>query len=181
VQGYAADTTRTYPVSGKFTPEQRAIYDAVYAANEATRNAMKPGALWVDVDRVTTDTLGRELLKLDLVSKNDPKQVRMYLPYLVGHHIGLAVHDVWDRGRPLEPGMILTDEPGVYVRRDDVLKNPTYLGLTKEEQASIAKALDKYNGIGVRLEDEVLVTSDGSRLLTAAAPRSADEIERFLQ
>ncbi|HJT18036.1 MAG TPA: Xaa-Pro aminopeptidase [Thermoanaerobaculia bacterium] len=181
VQGYAADTTRTYPVSGRFTPEQRAIYDAVYAANEATRNAMKPGALWVEVDHVTTDTIGRELMKLGLVSKNDPTQVRMYLPYLVGHHIGLAVHDVWDRGRPLEPGMIVTDEPGIYVRRDDVLKNPTYLGLTKEEQASIAKALDKYNGIGVRLEDEVLVTNDGSRLLTAAAPRSAEEIERFLQ
>ena len=180
VQGYAADTTRTYPVSGKFTPDQRAIYDAVYVVQEATRNAMKPGALWVDVDRVTTDTMGRELMKLGLVSKNDPKQVRMYLPYLVGHHIGLAVHDVWDRGRPLEAGMILTDEPGIYVRRDDVLKNPTYLGLTKEEQASIAKALDRYNGIGVRIEDEVLVTNDGSRLLSAAAPRTSADVERFM-
>lgn len=181
VQGYAADTTRTYPVSGKFTAEQRAIYDAVYVTNEATRNAMKPGALWVDVDHVTMDTIGRELAKLGLISKNEPKQVRMYLPYLVGHHIGLAVHDVWDRGRPLEAGMILTDEPGIYVRRDDVLKNPTYLGLTKDEQASIAKALDKYDGIGVRLEDEVLITNDGSRLLTSAAPRTAEEIERFMR
>ena len=181
VDGYAADTTRTYPVSGKFSPEQRAVYDAVYAVQEATRAAMKPGVLWVDVDRTTVDAMGRELQKLGLVSKNDPKQVRMYLPYLVGHHIGLAVHDVWDRGRPLEPGMILTDEPGIYVRRDDVLKNPTYLALSKDEQASIARALERYNGIGVRIEDEILITSDGARLLSSGAPRTSEEIERFMQ
>ena len=180
IEGYAADTTRTYPVSGQFTPEQRQIYDAVYRVQEATRMAMKPGALWVDVDRVTVDTMGRELVQLGLISKNDPKQVRMYLPYLVGHHIGLAVHDVWDRGRPLEPGMILTDEPGIYVRRSDVLNNPTYLGLTRDEQAPISKALDRFNGIGVRIEDEILITSDGSRLLSSAAPRTAADVERFM-
>jgi len=119
-------------------------------------------------------------VQLGLISKNDPKQVRMYLPYLVGHHIGLAVHDVWDRGRPLEPGMILTDEPGIYVRRADVLKNPTYLDLTKDEQASISKALDRFNGIGVRIEDEILITSDGSRLLSSAAPRTSADVERFM-
>src|SRR5207245_7180723 len=63
VQGYAADTTRTYPVSGKFSADQRAIYDAVYAVQEATRAAMRPGVLWVDVDRTTVDAMGRELLK----------------------------------------------------------------------------------------------------------------------
>src|SRR2546423_15440025 len=72
--------------------------------------AMRAGTLWVDVDRKTVDAMGNELVKLGLASKNDPKQVRMYLPYLVGHHIGLAVHDVWDRGRPLEAGNDLTDE-----------------------------------------------------------------------
>ena len=181
VQGYAADTTRTYPVSGKFSVPQRQVYDAVYRVQEATRAAMKPGALWVDVDRTTVEAMGRELVQLGLISKNDPKQVRMYLPYLVGHHIGLAVHDVWDRGRPLEAGMILTDEPGIYVRHDDVLKNPTYLGLTKDEQASIAKALDLFNGIGVRIEDEILITSDGAKFLSAGAPRSAAEVERFME
>ena len=78
VEGYAADTTRTYPASGKFSAEQRAIYDAVYTAQEATLAAMRPGTLWVDVDRKTVDTLGNELVKLGLASKNDPKQVRMY-------------------------------------------------------------------------------------------------------
>ncbi len=180
VEGYAADTTRTYPASGKFSPEQRAIYDAVYAVQEATMVAMRPGALWVDVDRTTVDAMGRELVKLGLASKNDPKQVRMFLPYLVGHHIGLAVHDVWDRGRPLEPGMILTDEPGIYVRRADVLKNPTYLALTKEEQASVAKALERYDGIGVRIEDEILITPEGPRLLSGAAPRASADIEQFM-
>jgi Xaa-Pro aminopeptidase len=104
----------------------------------------------------------------------------MYLPYLVGHHIGLAVHDVWDRGRPLESGMILTDEPGIYVRRDDVEKNDTYRALSKDEQASIAKALDRYNGIGVRIEDEVLIANEGPRLLSGGAPRSSAEVERFM-
>ena len=147
LEGYAADTTRTYPASGKFSPEQHAIYDAVYTVQEATMAAMRPGALWVDVDRVTVEAMGRELTKLGLASKNDPKQVRMYLPYLVGHHIGLAVHDVWDRGRPLEPGMILTDEPGIYVRRADVLKNPTYLALPKEEQAPSPKRWSAMTGL----------------------------------
>ena len=180
LEGYAADTTRTYPASGKFSPEQRAIYDAVYAVQEATMAAMRPGALWVDVDRVTVEAMGRELTKLGLASKNDPRQVRMYLPYLVGHHIGLAVHDVWDRGRPLEPGMILTDEPGIYVRRADVLKNPTYLALSKDEQASVAKALERYDRIGVRIEDEILITNDGPRLLSSGAPRTSADIERFM-
>ena len=180
VEGYAADTTRTYPASGKFSPEQRAIYDAVYAVQEVTMAAMRPGTLWVDVDRKTVDAMGNELARLGLISRNDPKQVRMYLPYLVGHHIGLAVHDVWDRGRLLEPGMILTDEPGIYVRRDDVLKSDVYRALSKEEQASIAKALDRYNGIGVRIEDEILITSEGPRLLSGAAPRTSADIERFM-
>ena len=180
VEGYAADTTRTYPVSGKFSADQRAIYDAVYAVQEVTLAAMRPGTLWVDVDRKTVDAMGKELVKLGLASKNDPKQVRMYLPYLVGHHIGLAVHDVWDRGRPLEAGMILTDEPGIYVRRDVILKNETYRALSKEEQASIAKALDRYNGIGVRIEDEILITNDGARLLSGAAPRTSADVERFM-
>jgi Xaa-Pro aminopeptidase len=76
--------------------------------------------------------------------------------------------------------IVLTDEPGIYVRRDDILKNPTYLALTKEEQASIARALDRYDGIGVRIEDEVLITNDGSRMLTTAAPRSSADVERFM-
>jgi Xaa-Pro aminopeptidase len=180
VEGYAADTTRTFPASGKFSPDQRAVYDAVYTAQEATIAAMRPGALWVDVDRKTVDSLGRELVKLGLISRNDPKQVRMYLPYLVGHHIGLAVHDVWDRGRPLEPGMILTAEPGIYVRREDVLRSDVYRDLSKDEQASIAKALDRYEGIGVRIEDEVLISNDGPRVLSAGAPRSSAEVERFM-
>jgi Xaa-Pro aminopeptidase len=180
VEGYAADTTRTYPASGTFSTEQRAIYDAVYAVQEETIADMRAGALWVDVDRKTVEAMGRELLKLGLVSKNEPKQVRMYLPYLVGHHVGLAVHDVWDRGRPLEPGMILTAEPGIYVRRDDVLGSETYRSLSKDEQQSIAKSLDRYNGIGVRIEDEVLITKDGPRLLSSGAPRSAADVERFM-
>lgn len=180
VDGYAADTTRTYPASGTFSPGQRAVYDAVYAVQQATIEAMRPGTLWVDVDRKTVEAMSAQLQKLGLISRDDPKQVRMYLPYLVGHHVGLAVHDVWDRGRPLTPGMVLTVEPGIYVRRADILKNPTYLGLSQDEQASVAKALDRYDGIGVRIEDEVLITPEGARLMSGAAPRSSTEVERFM-
>ena len=115
VDGYAADVTRTYPQSGHFTPEQRAIYEAVLHAQTETIKLMKPGTYMRDVHEAAIPLLGERLLALGLVSKNERDQVRMYFIHGLGHDLGLRVHDVSDRSRKLEPGMIVTNEPGLYV------------------------------------------------------------------
>ncbi|HEV7573000.1 MAG TPA: aminopeptidase P N-terminal domain-containing protein [Thermoanaerobaculia bacterium] len=178
--GYSADVTRTYPASGKFTADQRAIHNAVFAAQEAAIAALKPGGHFRDADHASIAVIGRELLRLGLISKDDPKQVFMYFRHVPGHHIGLDTHDVADRDRLIEPNMVFAVEPGIYVRKNDIVSNPVYLKLTKDEQASIAKALDRYDGIGVRIEDNVVITDTGAKLLSSGSPRKAEEIERFM-
>ena len=181
VDGYSADVTRTYPQSGRFTPEQRAIYEAVLRAQTASMALMKPGARMGDVHEAAIRILGEDLLKLGLVSRNERDQVRMYFPHGLGHQLGLRVHDVDDRDRALEPGMIVTDEPGIYVRAADVRVNPAYLALSAGERAGIDAALARYADIGVRIEDDVLVTTGAPKNLSAAAPRTVDEIETWMQ
>jgi Xaa-Pro aminopeptidase len=178
--GYSADVTRTYPADGKFTADQRAIHNAVFAAQDAAIAALKPGSHFRDADHAAIAVIGRELLRLGLISKDDPKQVFMYFRHVPGHHIGLDTHDVADRDRPIEPNMVFAVEPGIYVRKNDVVASPMYMKLTKEEQASIAKALDRYDGIGVRIEDNVLITETGAKLLSSGSPRKAEDIERFM-
>jgi Xaa-Pro aminopeptidase len=180
-QGYTADVTRTYPADGTFSPEQRAIYDAVYRAQEVVFRNIKPGVMWRDLQAKATESLGADLLKLGLITKNEAPQVRMYFLHGLGHPIGLQVHDVQRGPRPLEPGNVMAVEPGIYVRKDDVLNNPTYKRLTLEEQKSIAAALDRYTNIGVRIEDDVLITKDGYELLSAGAPRSVEAIEALMK
>jgi Xaa-Pro aminopeptidase len=179
-EGYTADITRTYPSDGTFSPEQRAIYTAVYRAQEAVFGAIKPGVLWRDLQNLATDTLGADLLRLGLITKNDPQQVRMYFRHGLGHPIGMQVHDVQRGGRPLEAGMVMAVEPGIYVRKDDVLASPAYKALTPDDQKSIAAALDRYANIGVRIEDDVLVTRNGYELLSANVPRSMEAIEALM-
>jgi Xaa-Pro aminopeptidase len=150
--GYTADITRTIPASGRFTPRQREIYDIVLGAQSAVLAAMKPGA-----------TLGRggsnSLYKIayDYINSHgkdrEGRSLGRYFIHGLGHHIGLEVHDAGDPDRPLEPGMVITDEPGIYIPEEE---------------------------IGVRIEDDVLVTATGYRLLTARLPRSADEIEAIM-
>lgn len=178
--GYSADVTRTYPAGGKFTADQRAIHNAVFAAQEAAIAALKPGGHFRDADHAAIAVIGRELLRVGLISKDDPKQVFMYFRHVPGHHIGLDTHDVADRDRPIEPNMVFAVEPGIYVRKNDVVASPVYMKLTKEEQASIAKGLDRYDGIGVRIEDNVLITKTGAKLLSSGSPRKAEDIERFM-
>jgi Xaa-Pro aminopeptidase len=178
--GYSADVTRTYPASGKFSADQRAIHDAVFAAQEAAIAALKPGGHFRDADHAAIAVIGRELLRLGLISKNEPRQVYMYFRHVPGHHLGLDTHDVTDRDRPIEPNMVFAVEPGIYVRKHDVLASTVYLKLPKEEQATIAKALDRYDGIGVRIEDNVAITESGARLLSSGSPRRSEDIERFM-
>jgi Xaa-Pro aminopeptidase len=147
--GYAADITRTLPANGKFTPRQREIYEIVLGAQNAAIATIKPGArlysgaesaMQVSYDYIKThghDKSGQPLNK--------------YYIHGVSHHLGLDVHDPGDRDRPLEPGMVVTVEPGIYIQDEN---------------------------LGVRIEDDVLVTKDGSQILSARLPRTVDEIEK---
>jgi Xaa-Pro aminopeptidase len=178
--GYSADVTRTYPASGTFTADQRAIHNAVFAAQEAAIAALKPGGHFRDADHAAIAVIGHELVRMGLISKDDPRQVFLYFRHVPGHHIGLDTHDVADRDRRIEPNMVFAVEPGIYVRKSDVLASPVYAKLPKEEQASIAKALDRYDGIGVRIEDNVVITGSGAKLLSSGSPRNAEDIERYM-
>ena len=149
--GYTADITRTIPANGHFTPRQREIYEVVLGAQNAVLAAMKPGM-----------TLGRgsnSLFKIayDYINTHgadrEGRSLGRYFIHGLGHHIGLEVHDAGDPNRPLEPGMVVTDEPGIYI---------------PEEK------------IGVRIEDDVLITPTGYKLLTARLPRTVDEIEKIM-
>ena len=178
--GYSADVTRTYPQNGHFSPEQRTVYEAVLRAQTETIALMKPGTFMRDVHEAAIKILGEDLLKMGLISKNDRDQVRMYFIHGLGHDLGLRVHDVSDRTRKLEPGMIVTNEPGIYVRPDDVHNNPAYQALSAEEKAGIDAALAKYKDIGVRIEDDILIGNPTPTILSKAAPRSVADIEAFM-
>jgi len=180
VAGYSADVTRTYPQSGRFRPEQRAIYEAVLRAQNETIALMKPGAHMRDLHETAIKILGEDLLRLGLVSRNEREQVRMYFPHGLGHDLGLRVHDVNDRTQPLAPGRIVTSEPGIYVRAVDVRAHSAYLALPEAERAGVDAALAKYADIGVRIEDDILVTTGAPQNLSAGAPRTVAEIEAWM-
>ncbi|HXI11185.1 MAG TPA: aminopeptidase P family protein [Thermoanaerobaculia bacterium] len=181
VEGYTADVTRTFPADGTFSPEQRTIYEAVLAAQEQSIALMTVGKSFSDVHEKAQEILGRTLLDLGLITRNELDQVRLYFLHGIGHHVGLDVHDVSDRTRKFEAGMALTNEPGIYVRKNDVLANATYLKLSESDRKTIAAALDRYDGIGVRIEDDILVTNGAPRLLSGGAPRTVAEIEAWMK
>lgn len=180
VDGYSADVTRTYPADGTFSPEQRAIYDVVFAAQNETLPLMRAGHQFVEIYDRAQEVVGRELLKLGLVTKNTREQSELYLFHGPGHPLGLQTHDVYDRMRRFEPHMVFTNEPGVYVRRDDVVASDVFRALPASEQQSIRAALGRYDGIGVRIEDDVLITDGEPRVLSAGAPRSARDVEALM-
>ncbi|HSB63596.1 MAG TPA: aminopeptidase P N-terminal domain-containing protein [Thermoanaerobaculia bacterium] len=164
LEGYASDVTRTFPVSGRFTRPQRRLYDAVFSAQRAAIAAVGPGTPWDAPHEAAREVLLDALLELGLLrgrraalKKKDA--ARRFALHHTSHWLGLDVHD---RGRyrdeagaprKLEAGMVLTVEPGLYVRADEK-------GIPKE-----------YRGLGIRLEDDVLVTEAGARVLTTAAPK----------
>jgi len=180
VDGYSADVTRTYPADGTFSREQRAIYDVVLAAQSETIPLMRPGRKFIEINSTAVDIVGRELLKLGLVTKNTSEQVGLYLFHGVGHPLGLQTHDVFDRTRAFEPGMVFTNEPGVYVRKDDILGSEIFKKLSPSEQESVRTAVVRYDGIGVRIEDDVLITAGEPKTLSAAAPRAPRDIEALM-
>jgi len=180
VDGYSADVTRTYPADGAFSRDQRAIYDVVLAAQNETLPLMRPGHKFIEIHDRAQEVVGRELLKLGLVTKNAREQTELYLFHGPGHPLGLQTHDVYDRQRTFERGMVFTNEPGVYVRKDDILASAMFAKLAAGEQQTIRAALDRYDGIGVRIEDDVLITAAEPKVMSAGAPRTAHDIEALM-
>ncbi|WP_417226994.1 Xaa-Pro aminopeptidase [Amphritea sp.] len=169
---YAGDITRTFPVSGKFSAEQKALYELVLAAQLACIEAIRPGVPWICIHDKSVEVLTHGLIELGLL-KGDPEELiesgayKAFYMHRIGHWLGMDVHDVGDyqidgEWRSLEPGMVLTVEPGIYVSPQNDHVD------------------EKWRGIGIRIEDDVLVTEDGYEVLSAAAPKSVAEIEALM-
>ena len=166
---YTGDVTRTWPVNGTFTAPQRALYEVVLKAQEASIAAAVEGGTMRAVHRASVQVLTEGMVALGLLHGEVDELIaderyKKYYMHGTGHWLGLDVHDVgayYQNGesRPLVPGMVLTIEPGLYVPEDDEDAPP------------------QYRGIGIRIEDDVLIVAGGNRVLTAAAPKSIDEVE----
>ena len=151
-KGYSADISRTYPVSGHFNEKQRQVYEAVLACNIAVINYVKPGLTIFDLQEYAIQVLRDECLKRKLISNGD--EIKKYFIHNVSHFLGLDTHDVGDRKRPLKAGNVITVEPGLYFVEDN---------------------------IGVRIEDDVLVTETGGVCLSKSIKKEISDIERMLK
>jgi len=166
---YASDVTRTFPVSGKFSPEQRAVYEIVLRAQRASVDAVKPGVTLDEVHQVAVRSISEGLVDIgllegDLDSLIEEKKYEPFYMHRTSHWLGMDVHDVGHyyvagAQRPLEPDFVLTVEPGIYIAAD------------------AADLDERWRGIGVRIEDDVLVTEAGSDVLTDGIPKAIDEVE----
>jgi len=176
---YSADVTRTFPVSGKFTKEQAEIYQVVYDAQEAGAKVIKPGATLSQVHNAATEVIKDGLLRLGLITdRTSDWQYRLWFMHGTSHWLGMNVHDVGG-GSVFAPGMVFTNEPGIYIRLDaldNLPKNPA----NEKFIAAVKPVFEKYKGIGVRIEDDMLVTEDGVKWMTGALARSIPDIESFI-
>ena len=181
VSGYASDITRTWPVSGKFSDQQREIYELVLKAQLAGIEACQAGSVWLSMHRATSAVLAQGLIDLGVLDCSVEEAIgddmefngpyRNFFMHGTGHFLGLDVHDVGggrqgdkDEGPILQPGMVVTVEPGLYFGswRTDI------------------EIPDRYAGIGVRIEDNVLITDNGPVVLTSNCPKTIDEIEALV-
>ncbi|HPN80230.1 Xaa-Pro aminopeptidase [Dokdonella sp.] len=169
---YASDITRTFPVNGRYTPEQRALYDIVLAAQLAAIDEVRPGRSFDAYHQAAVRSLTAGLIKLGLLSGSlrsnlDEHRYRRFYMHKTGHWLGLDVHDVGDyrvdgEYRELEPGMVVTVEPGLYI-------SPDMKGVPA-----------RFRGIGIRIEDDVVVTRGDPNVLSSGVPKDADEIEALM-
>lgn len=169
---YASDITRTFPVNGKFSPEQKTIYELVLAANEEAFKHIAPGKHWNEAHEATVRVITAGLVELGLLEGDVEALIaaeahKAFYMHRAGHWLGLDVHDVGDykiggEWRVLEPGMAMTVEPGIYIAADN---------------QDVAR---KWRGIGVRIEDDVVVTKTGCEILTGGVPKAVAEIEALM-
>lgn len=170
---YAADITRTFPVNGRFSPAQKAIYDLVLEAQLAAIESVKPGKHWNEPHETAVKVLTKGLVKLGLLDGRPSRLIKKeaykdFYMHRTGHWLGMDVHDVGDykiddHWRELKPGMVLTVEPGLYIGK------------------SCKQVSKKWRGIGVRIEDDVVVTESGCEVLTNAIPKTVREIEAVME
>jgi len=170
--GYACDVTRTYPVGGRFSSPHRDVYDAVLAAQRTTLEAVRPGTSLRELHEIAVRSLCQSLIDLGalrctLDEAVTEEKYRAYYMHGTGHFLGLDVHDVGSqlvngKPRPLEPGMVFTVEPGLYFRPDE------------------GDCPEPLRGIGVRIEDDVLITDDGCEILTDSIPKHAGDVESWM-
>lgn len=156
--GYTADVTRTIPAGGKFSAEERQIYQLVYDAQEAAFKLLKQGCKWSEIEKAARETIVDGLIRLGVAKTKE--EANRYYPHGLGHHIGLDVHD---RGSytELKKGMVITIEPGIYIPSD-------------------SRCDKKWWGIAVRIEDDALIKEDGYELLSHFAPRKIEDIEKLI-
>ncbi len=170
---YAADITRTFPVNGKFSPEQKALYEICLQAQLEAIAVAKPGNHWNDPHEATVRVITEGLVKIGLLEGDVNELIKSeaykeFYMHRAGHWLGMDVHDVGDykvggEWRVLEPGMVMTVEPGIYVAPDN---------------ERVAK---KWRGIGIRIEDDVVITKDGNEVLTNDVPKTIEEIEKLME
>jgi len=171
-KGYASDITRTFPVNGRFTEAQRDIYELVLATQVDCVKRARPGITMDELKHHSIEMLTEGMVRLGLLEGEPAKLIeeekyKQFYMHGLGHFLGIDVHDVGryyhdGESRRLEPGMVITVEPGLYV---------------SENAENIP---DKYRGIGVRIEDDVLITEDGQRVLSVKVPKQAEEIEQLM-
>ena len=172
VSCYASDITRTFPINGRFTREQQALYELVLAAQDAAIDEARPGRAWTAGHDAAVAVIAQGLCDLGLIKGGVKAAIgsgayKRFFPHKTGHWLGLDVHDVGDyrvdgEPRVLEPGMVMTVEPGIYIPPDS---------------ANVAAT---WQGIGIRIEDDVVVTRDAPEVITSAVPKRVDEIEAFM-
>ena len=179
-QGYASDITRTFPINGKFTQAQRDIYDLVLTTQMSCIDMVRPGVRLEDLKTHSIEMLTEGMVNLGLL-KGEPaklieeKKYMQFYMHNLGHFLGIDVHDAGryyfkGESRPAEPGMVMTIEPGLYI-------SPDTSNIPEEFNKDVP---EKYLGIGVRIEDDVLVTENGARVLTHKVPKDAGEIEALM-
>ena len=189
-KNYTADISRTVPVSGRFTQEQREIYTVVLNSQKAAIELMRPGVPLSEVKQKAEDVLidGLHDLGLVLDSENEAQR-QFFIAHGYYHFIGLDIHDVWYEyiripgEQVYEPGMVMTMEPGLYFPAGRIDRTLDRLGDDAEMKTfleSIRPVYDKYANIGVRIEDDVLITESGNEILTAAVPKEIDQIEAMM-